>query len=93
MWDILFNNLHSKPLLLKKDDIFSETYQKSYIFYRVKDGESIEYIAEKFNFIGNMMTFVSTNTIFSTLIPVALALGVGIGFVGSCVTIRKHLRV
>ena len=56
-------------------------------------GRICEYIAEKFNFIGNMMTFVSTNTIFSTLIPVALALGVGIGFVGSCVTIRKHLRV
>ena len=56
-------------------------------------GRICAYIAEKFNFIGNMMTFVSTNTIFSTLIPVALALGVGIGFVGSCFTIRKHLRV
>lgn len=56
-------------------------------------GRICAYIAEKFNFIGNMMTFISTNTIFSTLIPVALALGVGIGFVGSCFTIRKHLRV
>lgn len=42
-------NKENEKLYLKKDDIFSETYQKSYIFYRVKDGESIEYIAEKFN--------------------------------------------
>ena len=51
------------------------------------------YIADKFNFIGSMLTFVDTRTMFNTLVPVALLLGVGIGFLGSRLTIRKHLRV
>ena len=46
----------------------------------------IVYIADKFN-------FVSVHTVFKTLIPVAVILGVGIGFLGSRLTIRKHLKV
>lgn len=51
------------------------------------------YIADKFNFIGSMLTFVEAKTMFHTLVPIALLLGVGIGFLGSRITIRKHLRV
>ncbi|MCM1105991.1 MAG: permease-like cell division protein FtsX [Blautia sp.] len=51
------------------------------------------YITDKFSFIGSMMKFVSVQAVFSTLIPVAVVLGVGIGFVGSQLTIRKHLKV
>lgn len=51
------------------------------------------YVADKFNFIGAMMEFVPVNTVFRTLVPVAVILGVGIGFVGSKLTIRKHLKV
>ena len=53
----------------------------------------IVYIADKFNFIGSMIDFVSVYTVFKTLIPVAVILGVGIGFLGSRLTIRKHLKV
>ena len=53
----------------------------------------IVYIADKFNFIGSMIDFVSVHTVFKTLIPVAVILGVGIGFLGSRLTIRKHLKV
>ena len=53
----------------------------------------IVYIADKFNFIGSMIYFVSVHTVFKTLIPVAVILGVGIGFLGSRLTIRKHLKV
>ena len=53
----------------------------------------IIYISQKFSFIGSMMNFISTKTVFHTLIPVALLLGVGIGFFGSMITIRKHLKV
>ena len=53
----------------------------------------ILYISEKFKFIGSMMNFISTGTLFHTLIPIALVLGVGIGFFGSMITIRKHLKV
>ena len=53
----------------------------------------IVYIAEKFNFIGAMINFVSVHTVFKTLVPVAIVLGAGIGFLGSRLTIRKHLKV
>lgn len=51
------------------------------------------YIAEKFSFISSMLQFLSAEKVFSNLVPVALILGVGIGFVGSKITIRKHLKV
>lgn len=53
----------------------------------------IVYIADTFNFIGSMMHFLPVEEVFDTLIPVALILGVGIGFIGSRITIRKHLKV
>lgn len=53
----------------------------------------IVYIEEQFTFIGSMMKFLSANEVFHTLVPVALVLGVGIGFIGSKITIRKHLKV
>ena len=52
-----------------------------------------DYVATKFDFIGSMLEFIPTGEIFHDLIPIALALGVGIGFVGSTWTIRKHLKV
>lgn len=60
-----------------------------YVLY----GKVIVYIGEKFNFISNMMKFLSAEEVFHTLVPVALILGVGIGFLGSRITIRKHLKV
>lgn len=56
-------------------------------------GKIIEYIGQKFNFISNMMKFLPVDGVFHTLVPVALILGVGIGFIGSRITIRKHLKV
>ena len=53
----------------------------------------IAYIMERFSFIGSMMNFLSADEVFHTLVPVALALGVAIGFIGSRITIRKHLKV
>ena len=53
----------------------------------------IAYIMERFSFIGSMMNFLSADEVFHTLVPVALAIGVGIGFIGSRITIRKHLKV
>lgn len=51
------------------------------------------YITEKFNFIGSMLKFVHELIVFQTLVPVSLGLGVGIGFIGSIFTLRKHLKV
>ena len=51
------------------------------------------YAADKFAFIGSYMDFVSPHILFQGLVPIGLALGVGIGFFGSAWTIRKHLKV
>lgn len=53
----------------------------------------IDYMADKFIWLSNMLKFLPVNQVFSTLVPVALILGVGIGFLGSRLTIRKHLKV
>jgi cell division transport system permease protein len=53
----------------------------------------IVYIIGQFSFIGSMMNFLPAAEVFRTLVPVALILGVGIGFIGSRITIRKHLKV
>lgn len=60
-----------------------------YVLY----GRIIDYIGDKFSFISNMMKFLPADEVFHTLVPVALILGVGIGFIGSRITIRKHLKV
>lgn len=51
------------------------------------------YVAETFSFVGSFMEFVNPQMLFQGLVPVALVLGVGIGFFGSVWTIRKHLKV
>ena len=55
--------------------------------------KAIEYVMTKFSLLKNIMEFLPVTTVYQTLLPVGLALGVGIGFLGSFVTIHKHLRV
>jgi cell division transport system permease protein len=53
----------------------------------------MEYIAARFQLLANMIEFIPMNQVFSTLIPVALIMGIGVGFIGSYLTIRRHLKV
>lgn len=53
----------------------------------------VAYIANKFDLIGSMLQFIPASQIFQGLVPIAVLLGVGIGFIGSRFTIRKHLNV
>lgn len=53
----------------------------------------ISYVAEKFVFLSNMLNFLPVGQVFRILVPVALLLGVGIGFLGSRITTKKHLNV
>lgn len=53
----------------------------------------VSYIEAKFSFFSNLISFVPAGEVFRTLVPAALVLGVGIGFLGSRITIRKHLNV
>lgn len=53
----------------------------------------VDYIGTKFSVLSNLLHFLPVNTIFTTLAPVIVIVGVGIGFMGSFITVRKHLRV
>ena len=53
----------------------------------------ITYVSEKFVFLSSMLNFLPVGQVFRVLVPVALLLGVGIGFLGSRVTTKSHLNV
>ena len=55
--------------------------------------KAITYIMTKFSLLNNIVDFLPVATVYRTLLPIGIALGVGIGFVGSFFTIRKHLKV
>ena len=53
----------------------------------------VEFIVDKFEMLSTLLNFIPVNQIFNTLVPVSFGLGIGIGFMGSVITVRKHLRV
>lgn len=53
----------------------------------------VEFVMERFEMLNSLLNFLPVNVIFNTLVPVSLGLGIGIGFLGSFTTVRKHLRV
>lgn len=53
----------------------------------------ISQILEKFQVLDGILQFVPVEQVFRVLLPVGLALGMGIGFFGSLFTTRKHLKV
>ena len=55
--------------------------------------KAVSYIMTKFSLLNNIVDFLPVVEVYKTLLPVGIALGVGIGFVGSFFTIRKHLKV
>ena len=56
-------------------------------------GKAVTYVMTRFSLLSNIVEFLPVTQVYRTLLPVGLALGVGIGFLGSLVTLRKHLRV
>jgi cell division transport system permease protein len=59
-----------------------------YLYNRI-----VLYIAAKFEVLTSVMKFIQVNELFRTLVPVGLALGVGIGLFGSVFTMQRHLKV
>ena len=55
--------------------------------------KAIKYVLMKFELLKNILDFLPVAQVYKTLLPVGLALGIGIGFMGSFFTIRKHLHV
>ena len=55
--------------------------------------KAVAYVLTKFSVLSNLLTFLPVTDVYRTLLPVGIALGIGIGFVGSFSTTRKHLKV
>lgn len=55
--------------------------------------KAVVYIMEKFSILKNIITFLPVGNVYIYLLPIGLAMGIGIGFLGSYFTVRKHLRV
>lgn len=55
--------------------------------------KAIVYIMEKFSILKNIITFLPVGNVYIYLLPIGLVMGIGIGFLGSYFTVRKHLRV
>lgn len=53
----------------------------------------VSYISVKFNILSDILIFLDVNDVFKTLIPISLIIGLGIGFLGSLFTVRKHLKI
>lgn len=54
---------------------------------------ALTYIMERFTVLNNFLNFLTVQEIFKVLVPVSLILGMGIGYLGSVSTVRKHLHV
>lgn len=52
-----------------------------------------DFLTNTFSDLASWLKFLPRNEVFQVLVPVCLLIGVGIGFVGSIVTTRKHLKV
>lgn len=50
------------------------------------------YIISKFSFLSNILTFQPVSEIFKIFVPVAIILGLGLGLLGSVISLAKHLR-
>ena len=55
--------------------------------------KAVVYIMEKFSILKNIITFLPVGNVYIYLLPIGLIMGIGIGFLGSYFTVRKHLRV
>lgn len=53
----------------------------------------VAFVSTEFSILNNILTFLPSSEIFRILIPVSLIIGLGIGFIGSYVTLFKHVRV
>lgn len=60
-----------------------------YIMYQ----KIIAYVMSKFDALSSILTFLSAQKVFDSLVPISFIIGIGIGFAGSYITVRKHLKV
>lgn len=54
---------------------------------------ALNYMVNRFMVLSGFLNFLSVDEVFHFLVPISLGVGVGIGFLGSISTVRKHLHV
>ncbi len=54
---------------------------------------AVEYVMTKFSILQNIIDFLPVTKVYQYLLPIGLLMGIGIGFLGSFFTVRKHLKV
>lgn len=53
----------------------------------------VAFVMDKFSLFGSTSWFLGVNDIFRYLLPISIILGIGIGFIGSHITLRKHIKI
>lgn len=53
----------------------------------------VGYVQDRFPMLSNLLRFLTVEEVFAALVPISLIIGIGIGFLGSFSTVRKHIRV
>ena len=53
----------------------------------------LSYLTTRFQMLTQLLKFLTVEQVFQVLIPISLIIGIGIGFMGSFSTVRKHIRV
>ncbi len=56
-------------------------------------GAVVDYLTTRFSVLKAIFTFLPRGDVFSSLLPLCLVVGVGIGLIGSLMTTKKHLKV
>lgn len=59
----------------------------------VSYGRIIQYVTNRFPLFTGTITFLGTGRVFMVLVPVSLLIGVGIGLLGSFLTVRRNLNI
>lgn len=54
---------------------------------------ALNYVLGRFVVLSDFLDFLTVKEVFAVLVPVSLFVGVGIGFLGSITTVRKHLKI
>lgn len=52
----------------------------------------VAFVLKKFSFLSSVLTFMPVGELYRTFAPVALVLGVGLGLIGSMISLGKHLK-
>ena len=55
--------------------------------------KAVEYVMTRFSILQNIIDFLPVTAVYRYLLPIGIIMGIGIGFLGSFYTVRKHLKV